>query len=186
MHHVLRCEGTIHICANTACLRYYQEIARRRWGTPAKNQHVSKPYHQPSGVMLKKYIFHLPGQAIWATRRSCYWLSNQPYSSQPVYGGFWKGSHRFITTPPISGDLLMIPSQSSMQLTKEVSWIIWTLWDDHIQFTCEDSRPDASMPFLDILIIPNQDGSLSTTVYRKPTHTYLYLQWDSHHTVSAK
>ena len=57
---------------------------------------------------------------------------------------------------------------------------------DHIQFTSEDSRPDSSMPFLDILIIPNQDGSLSTTVYRKPTHTDLYLQWDSHHTVSAK
>ena len=58
--------------------------------------------------------------------------------------------------------------------------------DDHIQFTSEDSRPDGSMPFLEILIIPNQDGSLSTTVYRKPTHTDLYLQWDSHHTVSAK
>ena len=48
--------------------------------------------------------------------------------------------------------------------------------DDNIQFTSEDSRPDGSMPFLDILIIPNQDGSLSTTVYRKPTHTDLYLQ----------
>ena len=58
--------------------------------------------------------------------------------------------------------------------------------DDHIQFTSEDPRPDGSMPFLDILIIPDQDGSLSTTVYRKPTHTDLYLQWDSHHTVSAK
>ena len=31
--------------------------------------------------------------------------------------------------------------------------------DDLIQFTSEDSRPDGSMPFLDILIIPNQDGS---------------------------
>ena len=58
--------------------------------------------------------------------------------------------------------------------------------DDHIQVTSEDSRPDGSMPFLDILIIPNEDGSLSTTVYRNPTHTDLYLQWDSHHTVSAK
>ena len=58
--------------------------------------------------------------------------------------------------------------------------------DDHIQFTSEDSRPDGSMPFLDILIITNQDGSLSATVYRKPTHTDHYLQWDSHHTVSAK
>ena len=58
--------------------------------------------------------------------------------------------------------------------------------EDHIQFTSGDPRPDGSMPFLDILITPEQDESLSTTVYRKPTHTDLYLQWDSHHTVSAK
>ena len=32
--------------------------------------------------------------------------------------------------------------------------------DQHIQFTSEDSRPDGSMPFLDILITPNEDGSL--------------------------
>ena len=58
--------------------------------------------------------------------------------------------------------------------------------DEHIQFTSEDSRPDGSMPFLDILIRPNEDGSLSTPVYRKTTHRDLYLQWDSHHTVSSK
>ena len=47
--------------------------------------------------------------------------------------------------------------------------------DDHIQFTSEDPRPDGSIPFLDILITPEQDGILSTTVYKKPTHTDLYL-----------
>ena len=42
------------------------------------------------------------------------------------------------------------------------------------------------MPFLDILLTSREDGSLSTTVYRKPTHTDLYLQWGTSHTVSSK
>ena len=58
--------------------------------------------------------------------------------------------------------------------------------DEKIQFTMEDSREDGSMPFLDTLVTPWSDGSLSTKVYRKPTHTDLYLQWDSHHTIAAK
>ena len=58
--------------------------------------------------------------------------------------------------------------------------------DHHIQFTSEEPRPDGSMPFLDILITPVEDGSLTTTVYRKPTHTDLYMQWDSHHAISYK
>ena len=47
--------------------------------------------------------------------------------------------------------------------------------DHHIQFTKEESRLDGSMPFLDVLITPKDDGSLSATVYRKPIHTDLYL-----------
>ena len=42
------------------------------------------------------------------------------------------------------------------------------------------------MPFLDILITPEEDGSLKTSVFRKPTHTDLYLQWDSHHTIPSE
>ena len=58
--------------------------------------------------------------------------------------------------------------------------------DEKIQFTMEDSREDGSMPFLDMLVTPCSDDSLSTKVYRKPTHTDLYLQSDSHHTTAAK
>ena len=58
--------------------------------------------------------------------------------------------------------------------------------DQHIQFTCEEQREDGSIPFLDVLVTPNEDGSLNSTVFRKPTHTDLYLQWDSHHTLPSK
>ena len=56
----------------------------------------------------------------------------------------------------------------------------------NIRFTCEEVRENGSMPLLDILITPEEDGSLKTSVYRKKTHTDLYLQWDSHHTIPSK
>ena len=58
--------------------------------------------------------------------------------------------------------------------------------DQHIQFTCEEQREDGSLPFLDVLVLPKEDGSLNSTVFRKATHTDLYLQWDSHHTLPSK
>ena len=58
--------------------------------------------------------------------------------------------------------------------------------DQHIQFTSEEAGIDGSIPFLDVLIIPDEEGNLKTTVYRKPTHTDLYLQWDSNYQVSSK
>ena len=45
---------------------------------------------------------------------------------------------------------------------------------------------DGSIPFLDTIVKPEADGTLSITVYRKPTYTDQYLQWDSHHHLSAK
>ena len=55
-----------------------------------------------------------------------------------------------------------------------------------IKFTAESTRADASIPFLDTLVTPRSDGSLETKVYRKPTHTNQYLQWDSHHAINNK
>ena len=36
------------------------------------------------------------------------------------------------------------------------------------------------------LVTVKEDGSLSTSIYRKPTHTNQYLQWDSHHFIANK
>ena len=58
--------------------------------------------------------------------------------------------------------------------------------DKNIQFTSEEPGPEGALPFLDILIKPDQEGRLNTTVYRKPTHTDQYLHWDSLHPISSK
>ena len=58
--------------------------------------------------------------------------------------------------------------------------------DSNIHFTYEDPKEDGSMPFLDMLITPDEEGRLNTNVYRKPTHTDQYLYWDSHHAITSK
>ena len=58
--------------------------------------------------------------------------------------------------------------------------------NNSIQFTSEDPCADGSIPFLDMLVTPDEEGRLKTTVYRKPTHTNQYLHWDSHHAIPSK
>ena len=58
--------------------------------------------------------------------------------------------------------------------------------EPHIHFTTEDAKADGSIPFLDTIVMSQPDNSLLTSVYRKPTHTDLYLNWNIHHHLSAK
>ena len=58
--------------------------------------------------------------------------------------------------------------------------------DSPNKFTLEDMRENGYMLFLDILVTPEHNGALTTRVYRKFTHTDLYMHWDSHHQVGAK
>ena len=58
--------------------------------------------------------------------------------------------------------------------------------DPAIKFTVESNKEDVAIPFLDTTVKPEADGNLSITVYRKLTHMDQYLQWDSHHHISAK
>ena len=56
----------------------------------------------------------------------------------------------------------------------------------HIQFTTEVPSCQGCIPFLDTLLSLGPNGSLITSVYRKPTYTEKYFHWDSHHSISAK
>jgi len=48
------------------------------------------------------------------------------------------------------------------------------------QFTMEKEE-EGHLPFLDIDIYRKRDSSLGHKVYRKPTHTNIYLHQNSHH-----
>jgi hypothetical protein len=50
-----------------------------------------------------------------------------------------------------------------------------------IQLTMEKEEEQGHLPFLDLDIYRKTDGSLGHKVYRKPTHTILYLHQNSHH-----
>ena len=54
-----------------------------------------------------------------------------------------------------------------------------------IRFTMEIEK-DNTIPFLDITVTRDSDGLVTTTVYRKSTHTNQYLAYDSHHPQSIK
>ena len=48
--------------------------------------------------------------------------------------------------------------------------------DPSIKFTVEDNKEDGSILFLDTIVKPEADGTLSITAYRRPAHTDQYLQ----------
>ena len=57
--------------------------------------------------------------------------------------------------------------------------------EESINFTAEEES-DGCLAFLDVLIKHKENGTISTSVHRKSTHTDKYLDFSSHHPLSHK
>ena len=101
------------------------------------------------------------------------YLEQKALSTAPNPPRFW---HRFVDDTFVIHK--EVNKQDFLQCINSV--------DPAIKFTVENNKEDGSIPFLDTIVKPEENGSLSITMYRKPTHTDQYLQWDSHHNLSAK
>ena len=86
------------------------------------------------------------------------YLEQKPLSTTPNPPKFWD---RYVD------DTFVIHKEANKQsFLQHINSV-----DPAIRFTVEDNKEDGSIPFLDTIVKPEADGSLSITVYRKPTHT---------------
>ena len=92
--------------------------------------------------------------------------------------------HRAISTfhiPPklwvryVDDTFCVIEEQNAEEFHKHLNSI-----SPSITFTLEPEQ-NQSLAFLDVKVTRNKDNTISTTIYKKPTHTDRYLQFDSHH-----
>ena len=99
-------------------------------------------------------------------------VEERALSSYEIQLPFWKRYVDDICT--------VVPKQRVQHLLQHLNGI-----EETIQFTVE-LESNGCLPFLDVLLRRRPDGSISTSVYRKDTHTDKYLDFSSHHPLSHK
>ena len=123
-------------------------------------------YEQTKGAAMGSPISPIITNIFWR-------LLTKGYNNSTVPPRVWK---RYVD------DTLVVQQQKhQQQFLQHINTV-----DPSIQFTVEEAKEDGSIPFLDTIIRPEEDGSFTIGVYRKPTHTDLYLPWDSNHNIAAK
>ena len=81
----------------------------------------------------------------------------------------------------VDDTFMVIKSASQYEFLDHINSV-----DQPIQLMVEDTWVNGSMPFLDTLVMSQLNCTLATIVYIRPSHNDQYLEWDSHHAISAK
>ena len=104
-----------------------------------------------------------------------------------LYIGYFEKKVQVLPPPPrlwchyVDGTFVIQKEENKQNILQHINSV-----DPAIQFAVENNKEDGANPFLDTIVKPETDGKLSTTVYRKPTHTDQFIQWVIHHHLSAK
>ena len=144
-------------------------------------------YHQSTGVLFKEYLSPFPNKDYEQLEGTATGSPMSPIVTDLFMECFETKTLNTSSKPPslwlrcVDGTFVVQMTSHKSEFLKHIN-----LLESNNQLTVEETRPDRSMPFLDTLVIPQTNGILETTVYRKSNHTYLYLQWNSHHTITAK
>ncbi|XP_030849793.1 uncharacterized protein LOC115927720 [Strongylocentrotus purpuratus] len=80
----------------------------------------------------------------------------------------------------VDDTFIIVPISETDKLLKHMNSL-----EPTIQFTSE-IECEGKIAFLDTLVHRHDNHRLSTSVYRKPTHTDQYIAFDSHHPISVK
>ena len=75
---------------------------------------------------------------------------------------------------------------SNRKIKSKPSWNILMKCIQQLYSQVEGNEENGTIPFLDTLVKPEADNTLSITVYRKPIHTDQYLLWVRYHNLAAK
>ena len=165
----------------------HRRKAKRRQRSTKKNKYEHKAHHPAVGVLLEKHKLCLSRATLWTSRRCSNGVSTQPHCGKHIHGALWNQGPWNSTTPPSIWKRYVDDTFVIQKTThKEEFFQHLNSIEEKIQFTAENTKADGSLPFLDTLVTVKEDGSLSTSIYRKPTHTNQYLQWDSHHSIVNK
>ena len=97
------------------------------------------------------------------------------FEEKHIYSSRWKQNISFYCR--YIDDIFLIWDSSLQELEDFMKYI--NNVHPSIKFTHEKSKEKIN--FLDILVMKDKDGVISTDVYQKPTDTHNYLQFDSSH-----